>query len=211
MSSFLSAWQKRTLRWEALTTWASGASSLSVLVRHGSCSSALRRNEKAWGSVGWIVQLRKALNAAGFASTKLILGDGLRFDPQWLTAMETDQNFSHAIAGFGLHYPCLRNQNLPHPQVISAHKKLWSSEESSTLAGWPGAGCIGRSLNQNFVRMNMTATVAWSLIWSVYDDNSWPCSGKCPDDGSPSGPVSSVVRSLLAFLPDCFFLYLLYA
>ena len=50
----------------------------------------------------------------------------------------------------------------------AAGLKYWSSEDYSTVGDWAGAGCWGRLLNQNFVRMNMTSTISWSLIWSVY-------------------------------------------
>ena len=36
------------------------------------------------------------------------------------------------------------------------------------MGDWEGAACWGRLLNQNFVRMNQTSTISWSLIWSVY-------------------------------------------
>jgi hypothetical protein len=36
------------------------------------------------------------------------------------------------------------------------------------VGDWEGAACWGRLLNQNFVRMNQTSTISWSLIWSVY-------------------------------------------
>ena len=36
----------------------------------------------------------------------------------------------------------------------------------SATVNWGGAGCWGRTLNQNFVRMNMTSTISWSLLWS---------------------------------------------
>ena len=36
-------------------------------------------------------------------------------------------------------------------------------------------GLRGRILNQNFIRMNITTTIAWSLIWSVYPN--WPYDG----------------------------------
>ena len=47
--------------------------------------------------------------------------------------------------------------------------RYWASEDYSTVADWAGAGCWGRLLNENFVRMNMTSTVAWSAVWGVYD------------------------------------------
>ena len=50
---------------------------------------------------------------------------------------------------------------------MSLGKKYWSSEDYSTVGNWDGAACWGRLLNQNFVRMNMTSTISWSLIWSV--------------------------------------------
>ena len=35
-------------------------------------------------------------------------------------------------------------------------------------ADWAGAQCWARLSNDNYIRMNMTATISWSLIWSVY-------------------------------------------
>lgn len=45
--------------------------------------------------------------------------------------------------------------------------KFWSSEDYSTVADWAGAGCWGRSLSQNWVLLNSTATISWSTIWFV--------------------------------------------
>eukprot|EP01052_Picozoa_sp_SAG31_P002109 SAG31_NODE_71_length_28115_cov_4.128105_9_plen_1065_part_00 len=137
-------------------------------------------NEKSWGSVQWIKKLRSAMDSAGFEQTKLILGDNLRIDYSILTDFTSDAQFAKAVAGIGLHYPCFPQGNgnlfMPHQEVQQIwNKKLWSTEDSSTPAEWlQGGGCWGRILNQNFVRMNMTATVMWSLIWSVYEDGG-PC------------------------------------
>eukprot|EP00435_Cladocopium_sp_Y103_P061266 s69_g22.t3 len=59
------------------------------------------------------------------------------------------------------------------PKLLDAleahpHTRFWSSEELSTVADWGGAGCWGRMINQNYVRMKATSSIAWSLIWSVY-------------------------------------------
>jgi len=47
------------------------------------------------------------------------------------------------------------------------------SEDYSTVADWAGAGCWGRSLSQNWVRLNATSTISWSTIWSVYPEDSY--------------------------------------
>eukprot|EP00946_MAST-07B_sp_MAST-7B-sp1_P001804 g1804.t1 len=134
-------------------------------------------NERSWGNPDWIVKFRRAMDREGFNDTKIIIPDG-GWDQQILVDLNADKDkggdFSAALAGggIGLHYPC----NAPHPEVqLQYGLKYWSSEDYSTVADWSGAGCWGRLLNQNVVRMNMTSTIAWSLIWSVYDD--WPYFG----------------------------------
>lgn len=122
-------------------------------------------NERPWGTANWTKKYRAAMDAAGFQDTKIIIPDG--GDVGGIeSAMASDSAFEASIAGIGVHYPC----NRPQPAVISQYgKKYWSSEDYSTVGDWAGAACWGRVLNQNFVRMNQTSTIAWSLIWSVYN------------------------------------------
>ncbi len=130
-------------------------------------------NERTWGNPTWIKQLRTALDDGGFSSVKLVLPDQNNVK-SIEDALDTDADFGKALEGgaIGLHYPC----NRQHPEVQGRYGlKFWSSEDYSTVADWAGAGCWGRILNQNFVRMNMTSTISWSLVWSVYDD--WPYFG----------------------------------
>jgi hypothetical protein len=104
--------------------------------------------------------LRSALDSAGFQRTQLVLGDNLRIDYGVLADFDTDAQFASAVAGIGLHYPCFPQGNgnlfMSHPEVQQKyHKKLWSSEDSSTPAEWAeGGGCWGRILNQNYVRVS---------------------------------------------------------
>eukprot|EP00117_Sycon_ciliatum_P003339 scpid27803/ scgid8175/ Galactocerebrosidase; Galactocerebroside beta-galactosidase; Galactosylceramidase; Galactosylceramide beta-galactosidase len=83
---------------------------------------------------------------------------------QLTDALVHDDEFRQAVSVVGLHYPC----NHPAPEVIDMGLKFWSSEDYSTVGNWAGAGCWGRLFNQNYLRMNMTSTISWSLIWSVY-------------------------------------------
>uniref|UniRef100_M3YAJ4 Galactocerebrosidase n=2 Tax=Mustela putorius furo TaxID=9669 RepID=M3YAJ4_MUSPF len=55
-------------------------------------------------------------------------------------------------------------------------KKLWSSEDFSTLNNDVGAGCLGRILNQNYINGYMTATIAWNLVASYYEQLPY---GRC--------------------------------
>lgn len=122
-------------------------------------------NERPWGNVGYVKALRAALDGAGFGSTRLALLDGCCVPDDFMKSLATDAAFARAVDVVGLHYPC----NQPHPAIVNDfHKKFWASEDWWSKADWPGAQCWARLFHSNFIRMNMTATIAWSLIWSVY-------------------------------------------
>lgn len=122
-------------------------------------------NERPWGPPDWTKDFRQALDDGGFADTQIIIPDG-NSPADYLKDMDTDPALRSAVAGVGLHYPC----NRPDPAVVDSYGlKFWASEDYSTVGDWAGAGCWGRLLNQNFVRMNMTATISWGLLWSVYN------------------------------------------
>ena len=121
-------------------------------------------NERPWGTADWTLKFKAAMEEAGFGSTEIIVPDGGGYaDVE--KAIDADPALGSAVGGIGLHYPC----NRPAPEVQGEYGlKYWSSEDYSTVGDWDGAACWGRLLNQNFVRMNMTSTISWSLVWSVY-------------------------------------------
>eukprot|EP00928_Gymnodinium_smaydae_P028736 TRINITY_DN21845_c0_g3_i1.p1 TRINITY_DN21845_c0_g3~~TRINITY_DN21845_c0_g3_i1.p1 ORF type:complete len:900 (-),score=115.96 TRINITY_DN21845_c0_g3_i1:138-2837(-) len=123
-------------------------------------------NERPWGSTDYVVELRSALNDAGFGSetTGIVMLDGAKND-EFEHHLFENETFAAAIEAVGLHYPC----DKPDAGIVNVvKKKYWASEDFSTPADWQGAGCWGRMLNSNYVRMNMTSTISWSLLWSVY-------------------------------------------
>jgi len=130
-------------------------------------------NERSWeNNTAYVKNLRASLDAAGFEDTKIIMPDGFGSDSVdgVLSYIDADADFADALSGGGLgwHYPC---DFEPHPEIQSEYGLMYtSSEDWSTVSDWDGAGCWGRILNQNMVRMNMTQTIAWSLIWSVYGE-----------------------------------------
>ena len=49
----------------------------------------------------------------------------------------------------------------PPPRLIQTTAGCWQR------MSWTGAASWGHLLNYNYVAMNMTATIAWSPLWSV--------------------------------------------
>jgi len=118
------------------------------------------------------VSLRKALDAAGLAATKIVAPDGN--DCAGVAgAAQANATFAAAVYAYGAHYPGSQSC----PAAAEAGLKFWSSEDYSMGASWHTAGCWARSLNQNFVLLNATATIAWSTIWSVYANDDYRGNG----------------------------------
>jgi galactosylceramidase len=123
-------------------------------------------NERSWGNADYVVSLRDSLDAAGFANTKIILPDGGSDIPGAISRGTSNVTYRNAVHGIGVHYPC--DDPNPAVQAEPLNWVYWASEDSSTVADWAGGGCWGRLLVENYVRMNQTTTIMWSLIWSVY-------------------------------------------
>jgi len=125
-------------------------------------------NEMPWGHVWYVEALAQEMRAQRF-KTRLVLLDAIHgVDQGFVDLFSSNATFRSLIDAVGLHYPCQKSE--PLASVLDAHRttRFWASEELSTVADWGGAGCWGRMLNQNFVRMNATSSIAWSLVWSAY-------------------------------------------
>jgi galactosylceramidase len=120
-------------------------------------------NERYWGGVDYVKGLRSTLDSKGFQHTKIVLPDG-GYDASILTSAATDSIFNSSFDVIGLHYPC----NDVHPEVAQAGKSYWASEHWWDQPDFNGASTWGHLLNYNWVAMNMTSTISWSPLWSVY-------------------------------------------
>lgn len=122
----------------------------------------------------WMVQFRSALDDANFTAVRLVASGG-HFDEQVLVDARADLQYASSVAGgaVGIHRPCFA----PRSRVEEAGFKYWASEDGGVFGDWDGTGCWGRTMNYNFVRMNMTSTLARSLVWSVYSPVSQPGTG----------------------------------
>jgi len=111
--------------------------------------------------------LRRALDDAGFANTKLIASDG-SFEGV-AKDVNSDPDFAKVLWGLGAHYPDMSSGS----DAEATGKPLWASEEDSTYNNAVGAGCWARVINQNYVRGNMTASINWNLIAAYQKGTNW--------------------------------------
>jgi hypothetical protein len=121
-------------------------------------------NEKPQPDADYVLNLRSALDSNGFSETKIIVMDG-GYDEAEVSFAQQNASYRTAIYGAGLHYPC----NNPQPNVRELGWTYWASEDYSRDPEWTsGAQYWAKALSQNYILMNMSATISWSLIWSAY-------------------------------------------
>jgi hypothetical protein len=112
------------------------------------------------------VQLRQALDADGYSGVQIVATDGYN----WTTIasdMASDPAFAQATSIIGEHYPCSGSSCTTPSSVLATGKTVWASEDGS--AGYDsGAAALAQDINEDYVGGQMTATINWSLIWSVY-------------------------------------------
>nr|BAA04972.1 alternative spliced product of galactocerebrosidase [Homo sapiens] len=126
-------------------------------------------NERSYNA-NYIKILRKMLNYQGLQRVKIIASDNL-----WESisaSMLLDAELFKVVDVIGAHYPGTHSAK----DAKLTGKKLWSSEDFSTLNSDMGAGCWGRILNQNYINGYMTSTIAWNLVASYYEQLPY---GRC--------------------------------
>ncbi|KAK2118550.1 hypothetical protein P7K49_005437 [Saguinus oedipus] len=119
-------------------------------------------NERSY-NVNYIKILRKMLNYQGLQQVKIIASDSL-----WESisaSMLLDAELLKVIDVISAHYPGTHTVK----DAKLTGKKLWSSEDFSTLNSDTGAGCWDRILNQNYIHGYLTFTIAWNLVPSYYE------------------------------------------
>ena len=142
-------------------------------------------NERPWGTASYVKSLRAALDESGFTATQIVGSDGAVAGDQ-VAAMQQDAAFSAAEPILGVHYPCKRMVPEQVWSLPGAPKVIWSSEDNSGTSGnWAGGGAWGRSLLQNFVKVNATSTISWSTIWAAYEPWMYLGSGLGPSAWEP--------------------------
>jgi hypothetical protein len=126
------------------------------------------QNEHTW-DVNFTINVRNALNANGYSSVKIIMGDQW---PGWAGADQVASNasFANAVDVLSAHYPCgyqSDQSNCSTPSnVIGTGKVLWAGENGSQDYNG-GAKPIARGLNRGYIDGKWSAYLHWDLIASV--------------------------------------------
>lgn len=124
-------------------------------------------NERSWNKQ-YTLALKLAIQANGL-KTKIVA-----HDVYWdvCNDLVQDPDWANAIDVIGAHYPAAK---IPS-NCAALNKVQWASEDMAV--SWDtGAGCWARELNQNYVRANLTATIAWDLVNSFYDNLAYAGAG----------------------------------
>lgn len=123
-------------------------------------------NEKGWDK-GYTLALKAAIMTSGLR-TKIVGHDATNWNV--CDDLSKDAEWAAAVDVIGAHYP----GSAISADCLNLNKLKWSSEDMSV--SWNGgAQCWARALTENYVRANLTATIAWALIDSFYDN--LPCTG----------------------------------
>ncbi|KAK5856924.1 hypothetical protein PBY51_010203 [Eleginops maclovinus] len=119
-------------------------------------------NERNYDSK-YIKVLRNMLDKVGLTGVGIIAADG-----NWSIAnsLNVDPYLNESVEAIGAHYPGTKTVK----EALQTQKKLWSSEDYSSVNNEVGGGCWARILNQNYVNGFMTATISWNLVSSYYED-----------------------------------------
>ncbi|XP_069772273.1 galactocerebrosidase-like isoform X1 [Narcine bancroftii] len=119
-------------------------------------------NERSYNKK-YILVLRQSLDKIGLKNVGIIAADG-----KWgiTNDLMIDPYLSDAVEIVGAHYP----GTISSSNAKKTGKKLWSSEDYSTVNNNVGGECWARILNQNYVNGNMTSTIAWNLLASYYQE-----------------------------------------
>ena len=128
----------------------------------------------ALAPVEYVLAMRSELDAAGFGETKLVAIDsGMGGAGMYVKTMASSPALQRAVHAFGFHGGASISAGaswLPAYRLLdpATRPQLWASEDGNLPCSMSGAQQWGQTHLSNWLTLNFTATVRWSLIWSAY-------------------------------------------
>ncbi len=182
-------WSTDTI--DYLITW------LGCAKQHGLTIKYLGGWNERGHDVNWYIQLRSALNNAGYGSVQIV-GD----DSGWGVADDMAKNaaFNNAVSIVGVHYSCNGGDGGDATSCQSTQtgrnlgKPLWDSENGSQDMN-TGAPALIRAITRGYVDAKMTSFFNWPLIAAITHPTRpcWSARSFCPPAAPkrPTGPRST--------------------
>jgi hypothetical protein len=138
--------------------------------QHGLTISYLGGWNERGHDADWYVQLRSALNNAGYGAVKLVADDS-----GWGVAddMANNSAFNNAVSIIGAHYSCNGGDGGDAKTCSSTStaknngKPLWDSENGSQDMN-TGAPALIRAITRGYIDAKMTSYFNWPLIAAIY-------------------------------------------
>ena len=138
--------------------------------QHGLTISYLGGWNERGHDANWYIQLRSALDSAGYGGVQLV-GD----DSGWSVADDMAKNsaFDNAVSIVGVHYSCNGGDGGDATSCQSTQtgrdlgKPLWDSENGSQDMN-TGAPALIRAITRGYVDAKMTAYLNWPLLAAIY-------------------------------------------
>lgn len=133
-------------------------------------------NEQPYNA-DWIIQLRRALDEAGWFGVRLVAAD--QWDHPWTLAIDFAElpEFSAAVDALGVHYPHTSGDDF----AVALGKPLWASEDGTGggtgFTPWETARSLAKTYSRNYVNARITKTEIWSPVTSYYDQLPFEDSG----------------------------------
>ncbi len=160
--------------------------------QHGLPISYLGGWNERGHDAAWYVQLRSALDSAGYGSVQIVADDS-----GWSVAddMAADASFNNAVSVIGAHYPCAGGDGGSADTCSSTTtaknngKPLWASENGS-LDMDAGAPALIRSIVRGYVDARMTAYLNWPLVAAIYPNLPYGTVGLATANSPWSGNYS---------------------
>ena len=162
------------------TTWVKGAKEA-----HGLSLDFVGVWNEQICSTEYVLALRAALDTFS-AHTKIVAPDrSVKDTNAFVVELHANPALRRATHAVGYHYPNSNPGVQPLPGVLT----LWASEDDSSVdppadapptprpRKMPGGGCLVRTINQNFVQGNITATIVWNLVMARYPQMRWDFTG----------------------------------
>jgi hypothetical protein len=154
--------------------------------------------------VEYVMAMRADLDAAGFEGTKLVaLDSGSGGASLYVQAMVNSTELQKALHAFGFHGGAgdvAGASWLPTYKRLDpvTRPRLWASESGNLPCSMSGAMQWGQTHLQNWLTLNFTATVRWSLIWSAYPGTICNGAGLLRADKPWSGLLQEAAPNLAA-------------